>query len=230
MRFDGIWAAGAGAGAALAVLLALVAPAAAQDRPVFPPLRDVAVTYKLTSTQPNTPPDVVMRYSVAQDRLRVEGALPGGGLSGYVLVDHKTRHATLIMEQLGVMMDAPPRAGLDQAFMLENGRHFTRTGHDTVAGQRCTVWEVDGDAGSGTACVTADGVLLRASGHDRKGRAASLEATLVEYGPQADALFVPPPNVHKLGIAAGPGNPGLSGLLSGPAAAAVLDRLRGHQP
>ncbi len=218
------------AGAALAVLLALSAPAAAQDRPAFPPTRDVAVTYKVTSNQPNTPPDVVMRYSVAQDRIRVEGALPGGGLSGYVLVDHKSRHATLIMEQLGVMMDAPPRAGLDQAFMLENGRRFTRTGRDTVAGQRCTLWDIEGDAGSGTACVTADGVLLRANGHDRKGRTASIDATLVEYGPQADALFVPPPNVHKLGIAAGPGGAGLSGLLSGPGAAAVLDRLRGHQP
>ena len=220
------------ASATLAILLALAAPAAAQDRPVFPPARDVAVTYRVTIAQPNTPPEVVLRYSAAQDRFRLDGSLPGGALAGYVLVDHKSGHASIVVEKLGLMMDAPRHAGLDQAFMLENGRRFARQGSDTVAGLGCTVWHIDGDAASGTACVTADGVLLRASGRDRKGRTGSVEATQVEYGPQAEALFVPPPNVHRLDLATGPGGGanGLAGLLSGPAAASVLDRLRGHQP
>jgi hypothetical protein len=212
--------------AAVAVLLALAAPAAAQERPVFPPTHDVAVTYRVTLAQPNTPPELVMRYSAAKDRFRVEGGLPGArvsgtNLTGYVLVDHKSGRASLVIEQLGVMMDAPPRAGLDQAFLLENGRRFVRQGADTVAGLRCTVWTVEGDTASGTACVTAEGVVLRAGGHDRKGRAGSIEATQVEVGPQAEALFFPPANVHRLDLAAGPG---------GPAAAALLDRLRGRQP
>lgn len=218
------------ASAALALLLALAAPAAAQDRPVFPPARDVAVTYKVLIAQPNTPSDVVLRYSVAQDRFRLDGGLPGGGPTGYVLVDHKSGHASIVMEKLGVMMDAPRHAGLDQAFMLENGRRFTRKGSDAVAGLRCTNWDIEGDAATGTACVTADGVVLRANGRDRKGRTGSIEATQVEYGRQPETLFVPPANVHRLDIARGPGGGGLSGLLSGPAAAAVLERLRGHQP
>ncbi len=218
--------------AILATLLALSAPAAAQDRPVFPPARDVAVTYKVMIAQPNTPSEVVLRYSAAQDRFRLDGGLPGGGLTGYVLVDHKSGHASIVMEKLGMMLDAPRHAGLDQAFMLENGRRFARQGTDSVAGLACTVWNVEGDAANGTACVTADGVVLRASGRDRKGRTGSVEATQVQYGPQAEALFVPPPNVHRLDLATGPGGGlnGLSGLLSGPAAASVLERLRGHQP
>jgi hypothetical protein len=213
-------------GALLAALLVLSAPAAAQDRPVFPPTRDVAVTYQANIAAAGVPHEIVMRYSAARDRARVDGGLPG-----YVLVDLKTRHATIVMEQMGMMMDAPPNAGVDQALVLENGKHFVRKGSDTVAGLRCTVWDVSDDDASGTACVTADGVVLRANGHDRKGRAGSLEATQVQYEPQAEALFWPPPNVHKVTIAAGPGGgKGLSGLLSTPAAAAALDRLRRGQP
>lgn len=231
MRADATRAGVTRAGAALAVLLALTQPAAAQERPVFPPTHDVALTYKVTATQPNTPPELVMRYSAARDRFRVEGGLPGSGLTGYVLIDHKSGQASIVLEKLGVMMAAPPRAGLDQAFLLENARHFARHGTDIVAGLGCTVWDIEGASASGTACVTADGVVLRANGHDRKGRMAAIEATQVEYAPQAEALFFPPPSVRRLEFANGPGGAqGLSGLLSGPAAASMLDRLRGRQP
>jgi hypothetical protein len=212
--------------AILAGLLALSAPAAAQDRPVFPPTRDVAVTYQADIAAAGAPHAVVMRYSAAGDRVRLDGGLPG-----YVLVDLKSRRATIVFEQMGMMMDAPRNAGVDQALVLENGKNFARLGSDTVAGLRCTVWAVTADDATGTACVTADGVVLRARGHDRKGRAASLEATSVQYEPQAEALFSPPATMHKVTIAAGPGGgKGLSDLLSGPAAAAVLNRLRGGQP
>ena len=188
-------------------------PAAAQDRPVFPLTRDVAVTYQADIAIAATPHEITMRYSAAQDGARVDGGLPG-----YVLVDLKSGHATIVFEQLGMMMDAPRNAGVDQALVLQNGRNFIRRGSATVAGLRCTVWAVTSEDATGTACVTADGVVLRASGHDRKGRTASLEATTVQYEPQAATLFSPPPNVHRITIAGGPG------------AAAVLDRLRGGKP
>jgi len=201
-------------GAVLAALLALSAPAAAQDRPVFPPTRDVAVTYQADIAAAAAPHEIVMRYSVARDRARVDGGLPG-----YVLVDLKSGHATIVFEQIGMMMDAPRNAGVDQALVLESGRDFVRKGSDTVAGLRCTVWAVTSEDATGTACVTADGVVLRASGHDRKGRTGSIEATSVQYEPQAEALFSPPANVHKVTIVSGPGG-----------AAAVLNRLRNGQP
>ena len=206
-------------GVALAALLA--APAQAQDRPVFPPTRDVAVSYQSSLPEPNAPQNLTMRYSAASDRVRIEGSLQGGKLPGYVLFDHKSHHTTIVIEQLGLMMEAPRRGGLDQALVLENARHFDRLGRDTVAGLDCTVWAVDGESASGTACVTADGVVLRAGGQDRKGRTASIEATRVDYGRQAPALFFPPATVHRLDLAAGPGGSG---------AAALLDRLRHGQP
>ena len=96
-----------------------------------------------------------------------------------------------------------------------------RKGSATVAGLRCTVWEVGGESANGSACVTADGVVLRAGGSDRRGRTGSIEAERVEYGHQADALFFPPADVRKVDLA---------GLLAGPAAAALLQQFRGRPP
>jgi hypothetical protein len=221
---------GAAEGRAVALLAAMLPPllmvaAAAPDRPVFPPVRDVAVSYHADLHAQGAPAEFTLHYSTALNRARLEGGLPG-----YVLVDLASHRATIVFEPMGMMMDAPPNSGLDQALVLEKGKRFVRKGHDQVAGLSCTVWDVTAEDAVGTACVTADGVVLRANGHDRKGRAGSIEATSVQYAPQAAALFSPPPNVHRVSIAAGPGGQGLSGLLSGPAAGAVLDRLRGPKP
>jgi hypothetical protein len=205
MRAERAWPA-----AALAALLALPAPAAAQQRPAFPPTRDVAATYRVSIAAPGVPSVVELRFSARTGRARLDGDLPA-----YVLVDLNARRASIVMDQLGVMVDAPPAAGLDQALVLEDGKRFTRRGSDVVAGLRCTVWDVVADAASGTACVTADGVVLRASGHDRQGRTGSLEATRVTYGRQPEALFFPPPNVQRieLGAAAGAALGGILGRL-----------------
>jgi hypothetical protein len=108
---------------------------------------------------------------------------------------------------------------VEQAFALADARRFTRKGTATVAGIRCTVWQVAADAASGTACITADGVPLSASGHDSSGRAGSLEAVRVEYGRQDRALFFPPAGLKRLDL------DNLSGLSKGRPAAAP-----GRQP
>jgi hypothetical protein len=208
--------------------------AAATDRPVFPPARDVAVTYRTDASQVGLPQQMLVRYSVQADRLRVEAGLPS-----YLLIDRRSQRATVVIERLGIMADLPRQAGLEQAFMLESGKRFTRRGTETVAGLRCTVWDVVATGtGAGTACVTADGVLLRGRGHDRHGQEATLEATRVEYAPQADALFVPPANLRKVDLPAealgavaglggtGTGNTGVGSLGGG--TGALLDRLRGR--
>ena len=51
--------------------------------------------------------------------------------------------------------------------------------------------------GNGQACLTADGVLLRASGtHD--GQQGSLEATAVRYGAQDPAQFRVPEDFQRM--------------------------------
>jgi hypothetical protein len=177
---------------------------------------------------------VLVRYSVEADRLRVEANLPS-----YLLIDRRARRGTVVLEQLGIMADLPARSGLDQALILDTGKRFTRRGTETVAGLRCTVWDVVAESGTGTACVTADGVLLRARGKDRSGRTGSLEATRVDYSPQASAQFYPPTNLRKVDLppdllaaaaaaGAGSGSPGITGALGGAGVGAVLDRLRGR--
>ncbi|CAH2600340.1 conserved exported protein of unknown function [Rhodovastum atsumiense] len=217
---------GLAAGALAALVMAVgIARAAPRDRPVFPPTRDVAVTYATSLPQPGAPKQVLLRYSAASGLVRIDGALPG-----WILVDPRERRASVVMEQLGVLLDAPAKAGLDQALVLENGRHFTRRGSDQVAGLRCTVWDVAGEAASGTVCVTGDGVVLRASGHDRSGQESRVEATGVDYAAQPDALFQPPGHLRRVNMQALLDAGGLTGgLPSGGSAGAILDRLRGRQ-
>ena len=52
--------------------------------------------------------------------------------------------------------------------------------------------------GSGTACVTADGVILSGRGGDTKGHTGSIVATSVAFSPQPSAMFSPPPDFHHV--------------------------------
>lgn len=73
------------------------------------------------------------------------------------------------------------------------GTGYERRGTDTVAGVPCTLWQTTDLRGSVVlACITADGVLLRASvgGHP------VIEAKTVTYGPQPASLFAVPEGYH----------------------------------
>lgn len=217
--------------AALAVLVA-GGPAAGQDRPVFPPVADVAVTYRVHASQQGVPPSVVLRYSAAADRFRLDAAPSAAALPGYVVVDHKARRATIVMEPLGLVMEVSSRAGLGQAFLLEDARQPVRRGTAKVAGLPCTLWDIAGPSASGTACITDSGVVLRAEGHDDHGRTGRIEATHVDPTPQDAALFTTPAGLRRAGFGAANGEPAVAGMLSGPRPGldAVLDRLRGPAP
>ncbi len=70
-----------------------------------------------------------------------------------------------------------------------------------MAGLDCTVWNLTGKQGTGSACITADGVVLRADGQARREGSGRLEATSVAYGPQPAALFEPPPGFQRMDLA-----------------------------
>jgi hypothetical protein len=74
---------------------------------------------------------------------------------------------------------------------------INRVGKDTVAGVVCTVWDVRGPRGGGTACITADGLLLRVQG-SQPGEAPAMEAVSVAYGPQPADLFTLPAGLHQV--------------------------------
>ena len=169
--------------------LAGCGPAVAETLPAYLPARDVAVTYHVTGA-PAGPLDVVARWSARLLRARIEmGPV-------YVLADTRARTARLVMEQANLTVELP--SGNVDAYLPGPGTRFSRTGTDTVAGLSCTAWRAETAKGSGTACLTDDGVLLRGTGVDRNGRGGgSIEASAVVYADQPVALFQGPPAAGK---------------------------------
>jgi hypothetical protein len=129
--------------------------------------------------------------------MRVEGMGSGGA---YVIVDRTTQRMVMVMPQDRRFMEMPVNDAFARGFVLNEGMTFVKRGTETVAGLKCTLWEVTSREGAGSACVTDDGVLLRGRGNDGKG---GIEATAVRYGPQPAALFRPPADFTKLEMPAG---------------------------
>ncbi len=79
--------------------------------------------------------------------------------------------------------------GVDPAEAAARGR---KTGEDTVAGERCAIWEMAADEASGEApgdvCVTKDGIITRAV----TGGQTVLLAKSIKRGRQDAAKFAPP--------------------------------------
>jgi hypothetical protein len=169
-------------------LLSMATPASALDHPPYLPTRDVAVTYRAVSEDNHVPNQLQVAYSAATGRLRVEG-----GAQGFVIVDLRAQRVILVMSRERSWMELPPQAAaLARTLIPNESMGFTRKGSDRVAGFSCTIWDVSSEHGSGTVCMTADGVLLRGQGSDHQGRSGELEATKVVYAPQPDSTFEPP--------------------------------------
>lgn len=170
--------------AAALIAAALPIAAQAQDRPQIFPTRDVAVTYRVAGQGQQA--DLTMIWSAATRMMRMN--LPAG--AGYMVADHQNQRGFMVMEQMRMIMDVPmaQAAGMQRDF--ENAR-FTRGGSEKIAGHDCTVWRYESASATGEACVTADGVMLRAQGTSQ-GQRGGMEATRVAYGPQDPAQFQRP--------------------------------------
>jgi hypothetical protein len=165
-------------------------PGQPSDRPAIMPQRDVDVTYGLAQPIAGQPPlSQRMRWSVATGRLRVDP--PAHDM--YMVVDYRARRMMVVRpsDQAVLDMDA---AGAGMPGAPSDGR-YARKNTDIVAGLACTNWQML-DAGGQPAvlCLTADGVMLRAS---RDG-AVLLEATSVQYTPQDPAAFETPAGFHHI--------------------------------
>ncbi|WP_338663364.1 hypothetical protein VQH23_24930 [Pararoseomonas sp. SCSIO 73927] len=170
------------------VLPALVLPAlpaAAQTAPPATlPTRDVAVTYRALGD--GAPSDTFgMAWSVTEGKQRVD---PPGGI-GWMLVDRRAGTAVMVMDGQRAVMALPPEAVRALTQAVPEGVRFERRGTATVAGQACTEWAATGPQGQGVACLTQDGVTLRATGQAPNGGQGGIEATEVRYGAQDPARF-----------------------------------------
>ncbi|MCK8783371.1 DUF4412 domain-containing protein [Roseomonas sp. NAR14] len=196
-----------------ATLLALAAPALApaaraQERPPLTPTRDVAVTYRVVGQIPGQPAgagqgprEMRMSWLTAAGKLRIETG-GAGAPSGYMLVDRRNNRALMVVDQQRMVMELPQQQVNGQVIRFgepnPNAR-FTRGGNETIAGQGCTNWSFQDNEGTGRACITADGVVLRASGA-RQGSEGQIEAVQVAYGPQDPSRFEPPSGYQVLNM------------------------------
>jgi hypothetical protein len=180
----------------------------AADRPTLQPTRDVVVEYHIlsqTGAPPGAPrPDSMKVYFSANGtRMRIEP----GGQPAYIVMDRTAKRMEMIMPSQRSYMELPYDAKQVESFSAAEGSTFTRKGSNTIAGIKCTVWDVQSPQGNGSACITDDGVMLRAEGQDAQHHGGGMEATSVVYGAQPAGLFMPPDGFRKMGMPAGMGAP-----------------------
>ncbi|GGC28271.1 hypothetical protein GCM10011504_03090 [Siccirubricoccus deserti] len=173
---------------AAVLLTALALPAAAQEKPLFKPTRDVSVTYRMTSGQgAGGTHEMRMSWLVAEQKLRVD--MPGG--VGWSLMDEAAQKMSMVLEAQRMVMEMPMRSSSGGPLIPtrppETAR-FSRGSTATIAGVPCTNWRYEDGGNRGEACITADGVMLRSQG-SYEGHSGSIEATQVTYGPQDAARF-----------------------------------------
>ena len=196
----------AAAGLAVALLAAPAAvPAEAQDRPRLEAGRDFNATYRLMGNENQR---MSMSWRAADRTLRVD--MGGGPLgTGYLLHDRRTGSARMVLPEQRMVMTLPMDMASAQGIPIEpsaNAR-FVREGTETVAGLRCTNWRIEDGAHRGTACLTDDGIMLRARG-EADGRSGGLEAVEVSVVPQDAARFQVPAGFQTMQMPAGlPGMP-----------------------
>ena len=157
------------------------------------PTRDVAVTYKLTGdNQANGAAILQVTYAdhgcVRMDFFHlVGGTSPVGSL---IFDPPANRVITLLPDQKGYLQRDVGKL-VNPGTPLNDKMEFTRQGNDVIAGLRCPDWDLsNGAAVEGTACVTPDGVLLRAT--RSKPVEGSMVALSVKYGSPPADIFEPP--------------------------------------
>jgi hypothetical protein len=188
---------------ALAMVLGLAA-GAAQAAPVFLPTRDVAVTYDVA--QPGrADTNYQLEYDAAGELARV--AAPQGF---FVLANLPAGQAQVVLPALHAIVQAPDFSALTGMIFNADGAQFTALGHGEYAGLGCTKYLVLNQQGSGTACITPDGVVLHFAGKDANG-SAEVTALAVAFGPQPAADFAAPDGFSAINLPPG----ALAALLQG---------------
>ena len=185
----------------LALALAAVAVpclANAADRPQFPPTGDVAAHYVVTTDDPRNPPlSVHAAFSARLQKLRVDGE------PGALIADLGRRSMLIMITQVRVAMRMPINDQFYRAVTFGGDGAATRTGSDRIAGLDCTIWHYAGKEGSGSGCITDDGVPLSGQGSDTKGTTFSFKAVDVEHAPQPAPLFDVPPGFQTTDLPGG---------------------------
>jgi hypothetical protein len=171
----------------LAAATATATAAWAQNAPLTQPTRDVDVVYMMAG--PNGPLVQRMRWGVTAGRLRVDPPTPGM----YVIIDTISHSMQAVRE--GDRSVVTTNAGPNALPGTTPAGHFQRSGDSNVAGLGCTQWKTQDTAGRQVlACLTPDGVLLRAEADGL----VLVEALSVDFAPLPAAVFRVPADYRKI--------------------------------
>ncbi len=195
---------------AAVVVLATPVLAAAQPRLVPPrlvPERDVQVLYRVSgpavaAIPGGAPGGIRLEWDAAGERLR---SGPVGG-PVYAIADLGRHVADVVFTAQNTYLELPIRSGNPQALLSlavagADGQ-FTRGGTDRLLGLSCTEWTVRARKLDATACVTEEGVVLRASG-TWNGQAGELVALSVSHGSVPPGQFNPPEGFARINLKGG---------------------------
>ncbi|MBS7792358.1 hypothetical protein KTR66_20365 [Roseococcus sp. SDR] len=181
--------------APLLLLLALAAPAMAQERPTLTPARDVAVTYRVTAE--GAPPGEMRMSWLAQRRL-MRMDMPGD--QGFIVLDMGGGTAFMAMAAQRMILDMPATPIAARMAPSAEAR-FTREGPARIANTDCVNWRVEEQGQAARICLTTDGVMLRSETLSRNATGpvpGLLEAIQVSFGPQDAARFQRPSGYQNL--------------------------------
>jgi hypothetical protein len=139
-----------------------------------------------------------MRWAAADGKLRVDPPTPGM----WVVMDTRARRMSTVRDTDRSVLEidsaqamSGPMPGPMPGAAPANGAAFQRRGADQVAGVACTEWQTTDVTGTPTlACITEDGVLLRASAAGR----VLVEALHVAYAKQDPAVFRVPEGYRRI--------------------------------
>ncbi|MBS9477268.1 hypothetical protein [Ancylobacter radicis] len=201
-----VWLATLACGGALAWV---PAPALAAEKLPRP-----QVDYSLTARGPE---DSRMKLAHKGERMRFEVSQPGmpGDMTGIVDL---ARNRMLMLVAIPGMGNRAFDVELPADFAAADpGGEGTRGGEDRVAGEICDIWRTREDR-SGTpveACITSDGITVRARAEVNGKPQIVFEAIELVRGPQDPALFELPPGVKVTRLPSGMQGmmPSLPGLL-----------------
>jgi hypothetical protein len=164
--------------------------AAAGETPPLMPAGDVTVTYRVVhAVAPGGPAKVTATYDVQGARLRTDNFIFPDAKSPYegTIFNSKTKQFLNLRYGRRLVLESKDDLGVP-GISLNAGMSFQRQGQATVNGTGCTEWAVTVPGKeSWTACISADGVLLRSVSPTRE-----LEAESVSFAPlRPDAFQVP---------------------------------------
>ena len=181
----------------LLLLLVAAGPAPApNERPLLAPQREVSVLYSLMASD-TAPTEIRISTKNRGAIRRID--LPD---RNYMLIYSAQQAMIMVTPPAGTVAELPWNPGLAEQFTLTGQMRFAKRATATVAGLRCTVWDVLLGATRGQVCVTDEGVMLRTLTEDPRGRRTAVEAVSVTFTPAPEADYLPPPDFERVQPAA----------------------------